>query len=219
MTIKKKKKDLFWPLVVVFSLFSFGASYFIFQQITSSVDTKEIKTTKSVVVKEQETNVEPDKTIMIGDGQGSPTPEPNDVISPEPSISVSIEPSVSSVPSISVSPSPVLTPTPLPSPSLVVSTSKPVSTPSSAPTLKPTPSPIKVKVASYKVRVGSFDSKSEAEKKAKELEGMGYDAVVIDEPEGSYIQLGAFKEQDRAVGLAEEVSQKGYSVIIRQIED
>jgi cell division protein FtsN len=217
--MKKKKKDLFWPLVVVFSLFSFGFSYFIFQQLTSSVDTKEIKTTKSVIVKEPENNEDGDKTIIIGDGQGEPTPDPNVIVTPEPSVTSSVL--ISSTPSVAISSTPSISSTPIVSstPSSVVPTPKPVLVPSVTPTIKPTPTPVKVKVSSYKVRVGSFDSKSEAEKKAKELEGMGYDAVVIDEPEGSYIQLGAFKEQDRAVSLAEEVSQKGYSVIIRQIED
>ena len=62
-------------------------------------------------------------------------------------------------------------------------------------------------------------SKTEADKKAKELENMGYDVTVIDEPEGAYVQLGSFKEQEKALTLAEEISQKGYSVIIRQLEE
>lgn len=215
--MKKKKKDLFWPVMIVLSIFSFGISYFVFYQITSKVETKSIKTSKSVVIKDSSESQAPDKTIVIGNGQGE-TPTPNAVVTPEvsgtPTVTPSIVPTATPIPSETMTP--LATATPLQSLKPLASTTP---TPSKlVQIVSPTPTPAK-KVVTYKVRVGSFDSKTEADKKAKDLEALGYEAIIVDEPEGSYIQIGAFKENDRAVSLAEEVSQKGFSVGIRQIEE
>ncbi len=221
LTIKKKKKDYFWPMMILLAIISFVSSYLIFYKLTSKVDTKTISSTKSVIVKETSVSAEPEKTIVIGDGQGSPTPDPNAVVTPEPSGEAS---------QTQVTPTPISTVTPTTLPTV---TDTPVALQSKIaplPSVASVPTPVKTQVAIvpsvskqkqvlFKVRVGAYDSRSEAEKKVKELEGMGYESTVIDEPEGSYIQLGSFKEQERALGLAEEISQKGYSVIIRQIEE
>lgn len=217
--MKKKKKDLFWPVMIVLSIFSFGISYFVFYQITSKVETKSIKTSKSVVIKDSSESQSPDRTIVIGDGQGaSASPTPNTAVTPE--VSGEPTPTPSATPKVTPSGSPTVAPLATATP---LQSLKPITNTTPSPSklvqvVSPTPTPAK-KTVTYKVRVGSFDSKADADKKAKDLEALGYDAIVVDEPEGSYIQIGAFKENDRAVSLAEEVSQKGFSVGIRQVED
>lgn len=203
--------------MIVLSIFSFGISYFVFYQLTSKIETKQIKETKSVFTQESNQNT-PDKTIMIGNGQGSPSATPNTVVTPDVSGSPSGSPSPS--PSVSV----VASPTPLPSISVTPSVVAAI-TPSAK--IEPvkiltTPTPIqevKKKDITFKVRVGAFDSRNDAEKKAKDIESLGYNVLIVDEPEGSYVQVGAFKENDKAVSLAEEISQKGFSVSIRQTQD
>ncbi|MFN8672686.1 MAG: hypothetical protein U0457_11490 [Candidatus Sericytochromatia bacterium] len=202
--------------MIVLSIFSFAVSYVVFVQMTSKVETKNISTSKLPT----ESTDPNSQTILIGNGQGSPKNSPNAVITPEvstsstpimsPSGSISPSGSPSPSPSVSVSatttPIPSMTPVPTPTPSKLVSIST------------PTPE-AKKKNSIFKVRVGAFDSRTEAEKKAKDLEALGYEAMIIDEPEGSYVQVGAFKENDKAVSLAEEVSQKGFSVSIRNTEE
>lgn len=125
------------------------------------------------------------------------TPEPNALITPEPE------------PSQEPTPLPTMTPKPTPVP-----------TTSTKATPLPSPSKLEIKKQVYfKVRVGSYNSRNEAEKTSRDLKEMGYEVSLLDEPEGTYVQLGSFKDQERALTLAEEISQKGYSVIIRQIEE
>jgi cell division protein FtsN len=206
-------------MMILLALFSFVTSYFIFYKLTSKVDTKPLKTAKSIIVKATPEETDPGKTIVIGEGQGSPSPD----------LTVTPEPTESQQTALAVTPSAAL------NSASPVATTSPASTTAPAPTVKPTvkatpvptpvrtPTPVptapKPKQAAFKVRVGAFDSKTEADKKAKELENMGYDTTVIDEPEGAYVQLGSFKEQEKALALAEEISQKGYSVIIRQLDE
>ena len=209
--------------MIVLAVVSFVTSYFVFYQLTNKVDTKTLKTSTSVVVKSTPTDEPSVKTIVIGDGQGgTPAPSPSAAITPDPVATIASKIRPTATPIVSIKPSAiVVSETP-------VATIKPVVLATPKPIIAATPyrtaAPIatlapRLKQTSFKVRVGAFDSKSEAERKSKELEGMGYDVSVIDEPEGSYIQLGAFKDQERALALAEEVNQKGFSVIIRQVEE
>lgn len=226
MAVKKKKSDPFWLIMVVIAIFSFITSYFIFYQLTGKVETKSIKTSKPVVVSASPEDQPIEETIVIGNGQGgSPSPISESVtITPEPSGGVTAKPvsTPTAIPSVvsSLQPSIIATPT------AIVATIAPTAIPTTIKTVAPLPSkaPISVppppnKTAYFKVRVGSFDSRGDAEKKAKDLESLGYETAVIDEPEGSYVQVGSFKDQEKALSLAEEVSQKGFSVIIRQLEE
>lgn len=223
MAVKKKKQDPFWFIMAGLAVFSFITSYFVFYQLTGNVETKPIKTSKPIVVQVSPENTEPEKTIVIGDGQGgSPSPSIESVtITPEPSVSIAA--SFSPLPTATATIIPSVIATPIPTPTAL---------PTVAATVKPTPLPTPVptktavvvvpktiKSTLFKVRAGSYDSRGDAEKKSKDLENLGYETAIIDEPEGSYIQLGSFRDQEKALALAEEISQKGFSVIIRQIEE
>lgn len=231
MALKKKKNDPFWWIMGLIAVFSFITSYFIFYKLTGNVETKSIKTSKPIVVSaspEDQPMSEDDKTIVISNGQSTPVPSTESVvITPEPSGGVAtVKPllgstSPSSIPTVIVTIQPTIAPT-----ATIAPTLRPTLAPTSLRTIAPVPTkapvsipPAPAKSASFKVRVGSFDSRGDAEKKSKDLESLGYETVVIDEPEGSYVQVGSFKEQEKALSLAEEVSQKGFSVIIRQLDE
>lgn len=229
MALKKKKNDPFWLIMAVIAIFSFITSYFIFYKLTGNVETKSIKTSKPIVVSaspEDQPINEDDKTIVISNGQATPVPSSESVvITPEPSggasdkLISSVAPTV--IPTAITTVAPTIAPT-----ATAIPTVSPTTAPTPVKTIAPAPSkapvsvpPPPVKAASFKVRVGSFDSRGDAEKKSKDLESLGYETVVIDEPEGSYVQVGSFKEQEKALSLAEEISQKGFSVIIRQLDE
>jgi cell division protein FtsN len=206
-------------MMILLAIISFITSYYIFYLLTSKVATKDIQRPKEVIVKASEEPYESAKTTIIGEGQGSPSPDTT--ITPEPSAG-NLLANASPSPLTAATATPVATVSPVPT-AAPTATAKPViqATPVPTPvkTTAPVVEPPKPKLTTFKVRVGAFDSKTEADKKAKELENMGYDVTVLDEPEGSYVQLGSFKEQEKALSLAEEISQKGYSVIIRQLEE
>lgn len=68
----------------------------------------------------------------------------------------------------------------------------------------------------YKVQVGAFSNKENADDLAKELEAKGYDAYVYEE-DGLYkVQVGAFAEKSNAEELAAELEAQGYDVYIYQ---
>ena len=78
-------------------------------------------------------------SVVVGESQPSPSPDPSVSPSPEPSVSPSPEPSVSPSPEPSVSPSPTPSPSPSPTPSPT-----PTPDPSVSPSPSPTPEPSEV---------------------------------------------------------------------------
>lgn len=68
----------------------------------------------------------------------------------------------------------------------------------------------------YKVQVGAFSKKENAENLAIELGSQGYDVYVY-QVDGLYkVQVGAFKDKSNAEKLASELEAKGYSVYVYQ---
>ncbi len=67
----------------------------------------------------------------------------------------------------------------------------------------------------YRVQVGSYSSRDEAQAMVEELAVAGIDAMVV-EDEGKYhAQIGAYGSRERALAVADDVNTKGYSVTIR----
>lgn len=101
-------------------------------------------------------------------------------------------------------------------------TPAPASTPPARATATPAPSRAVVTPAPegpgegvYRVQVGSYSSREEAQAMVEELAVAGIDAMVV-EDEGKYhAQIGAYASRDRALGVADDVNTKGYSVTIR----
>lgn len=66
--------------------------------------------------------------------------------------------------------------------------------------------------------MGSFATRETAQKTASELSEMGYTAVVVEDNGRFQVQLGAYQEQESALSLAEQVTQRGYAVVVKKAE-
>jgi len=67
----------------------------------------------------------------------------------------------------------------------------------------------------YRVQVGEFYDRSEAEKVGHVLEGAGY-PIFITPGTPHRIQVGAFQNKANADSLREELEAQGYSVVIQR---
>ncbi|NLJ24519.1 MAG: SPOR domain-containing protein [Firmicutes bacterium] len=65
----------------------------------------------------------------------------------------------------------------------------------------------------YRVQVGAFSSEANARGLADELNGKGYQAIVVPGPLYR-VQVGAFSERDNAETLKRELEGKGYPAVI-----
>ena len=66
----------------------------------------------------------------------------------------------------------------------------------------------------YKVQVGAFSTKSNAEKLAKKLKAKGYETVIIYVGKLYKVQLGAFSSKTNAENLAEKLKNDGFDSIV-----
>jgi N-acetylmuramoyl-L-alanine amidase len=66
----------------------------------------------------------------------------------------------------------------------------------------------------YRVQVGAFLRKDNAEARAAELRAKGYDAYINISAGLFRVQVGAFSERENAVRMAEELRGLGYEVLI-----
>jgi len=74
--------------------------------------------------------------------------------------------------------------------------------------------PYKGTTTLYKVQVGAFKVKSNADNMAKELKDKGYEAIVIYQDGFYKVQVGAFKDRLNAEALAKQLKSQGYDAII-----
>ncbi len=67
----------------------------------------------------------------------------------------------------------------------------------------------------YRVQVGAFEAREDAESLIQTLQSQGVRALVVYD-EGAYrAQLGVFSTKERAVARAGEINARGYSVRVR----
>ena len=66
----------------------------------------------------------------------------------------------------------------------------------------------------YKVQVGAFSKKENAEKYAKELKAKGYDTYVVYIDKLYKVQLGAFSKESNAINLMNELKAKGIDAFV-----
>ncbi len=66
----------------------------------------------------------------------------------------------------------------------------------------------------YKVQVGAFSVKSNADNLANELKGKGYSPIVVTSGGLYKVQLGAFSVRANADALVNELKSKGYDAIV-----
>lgn len=101
------------------------------------------------------------------------------------------------------SPAPATTVTPAPSMS---SGTVPPSPPAS-------PEPAQPSVALYRVQVGVFSERANADRMVAMLKEQGYEGIVIPGPPHR-VQTGAFSSQENAAKLVQELIKKGFEAII-----
>lgn len=119
------------------------------------------------------------------------------------------------------------TPTPSPTPSPTPDTGVPVSPEGSAittpePVTTPTPAPVpevpRVTSDLYRVRVGSFANRDNAQNLAAELNGRGYSTTIIRDEGGSSttyrLQVGAYRDKKTADNTLKELKANGYDAVI-----
>lgn len=81
-------------------------------------------------------------------------------------------------------------------------------------TLVPTPPPAS-KI--FRVQVGAFSVKSNANKYAGELKAKGYTVITVSDGKIYRVQVGAFGVKANADKLAKELQSKGYQTIIKEV--
>ncbi|HEY9721432.1 MAG TPA: SPOR domain-containing protein [Oscillatoriaceae cyanobacterium] len=108
------------------------------------------------------------------------------------------------------SPTPTEPPTERPTP---VATEAPTAAPTEA--LSPVPTANAAATEIYRVQVGPFDDRDTAQKQVQDLQAAGINAVVVFDAGHYQAQLGAFSDRARAIAVADEVNERGYSVTIR----
>lgn len=106
-----------------------------------------------------------------------------------------------------------------PTPAAATPAPTPVATvaPSTAPigALSPVPTANAAATEIYRVQVGPFDDRDSAQKQVADLQSAGINAVVVFDAGHYQAQLGAFSDRGRAIAVADEVNERGYSVTIR----
>ena len=80
------------------------------------------------------------------------------------------------------------------------------------PTVSTTPTASKI----YRVQVGAFGVKANADKYAAELKGKGYSVITALDGKIYRVQVGAFSVRANADKLAKELQGKGYKTIIKE---
>ncbi|MFY9525713.1 MAG: hypothetical protein GX101_01155 [Firmicutes bacterium] len=92
--------------------------------------------------------------------------------------------------------------------------SEPKESTTPAPTPPAVDRPAAADGALYKVQVGVFSEKRNADRLVELLKEDGYEAIVISEAAFHRVQTGAFSSEANAARLAEELRGKGYEAII-----
>lgn len=108
-------------------------------------------------------------------------------------------------------PAPTPEPVPVPAPVPEAPSSPPPAPPQPAPppVAKP-PAPAVV----YRVQVGAFLRRENAENRAAQLREDGFDAYISQSGGLFKVQVGAFAERENAVRVAAELRTRGYEVLI-----
>lgn len=70
----------------------------------------------------------------------------------------------------------------------------------------------------YRVQVGAFTIKGNADRLANELKSKGYSVIVVKSGVLYRVQVGAFSVKSNADKMAAELKKKGYSTIIKTIQ-
>ena len=210
---KKKKTDPFWPIVIILSILAFTGSFWFFYMLTSKINTRTFPTTdtpKLMITPTPDVNLDGD-TYMVGDNtrlEETPAPQNSDELIAVATTAPSTTPNTTASTAIEASPESTPRPTPTPLPSR---------TPKPSPTPRPTATPSAIEKSAFRVQVGAYGNRSDAEKASGKLSEKGYSTLITEENGRFRIQLGVFDSQESALSLAEEITQQGYEVVVRKV--
>ncbi len=212
---KKKKSDPFWPIVIILVILAFTGSFWFFYMLTSKINTQSFPTTdtpKIMITPTPEVTLDGEGSLLVGENTPLPTPTPEATPTPESTAlaQATAPPPPKPTPEPTEVPTPASTPTPVPT--------RAPATPAPAKTSAPvvTAAPVQSSESVYKVQVGSYTSREEADAAAIRLGEKGYKASAVERNGKFTLQLGLFKAQESALNLAEEVTQQGYEVVVRK---
>ncbi|HEY9841312.1 MAG TPA: hypothetical protein V6D23_12705, partial [Candidatus Obscuribacterales bacterium] len=161
---KKKKADPFWPIVIILSILAFTGSFWFFYMLTSKINTRTFPTTDTPKLMLTPT---PDvsltgSTLTVGNNRGeSPSPSPSHSVALISSAPASTAPSSVATEATSAPTQVPATPLPTRTPAAI-----PTRTPRPVATAAPTVAPTAVQKATYRVHVGSYGSRDEAQQVA-----------------------------------------------------
>jgi N-acetylmuramoyl-L-alanine amidase len=68
----------------------------------------------------------------------------------------------------------------------------------------------------YRVQIGAFSNKTNADERAAALRAAGFESYVAREGSLYKVRVGAFRDRSQAEALAEQLRAKGFSVTIVQ---
>ena len=68
----------------------------------------------------------------------------------------------------------------------------------------------------YKVQIGAYAVKTNAEKRLTAVKAAGFDAIIKHEDGYWRVQCGAFSEKKNAEALQKRLKRKGYTAIIKE---
>lgn len=210
------RPDLLWVLTAFVVLILLAGSFIAFMMVTS-VKPDEVKVSTRFASSSPSPSdgaLSDGQTWMIGDGH---LPSP----SPSPEATPAATPTPVPTPEATATPVPqaVLTPPPVPAASLAPPPIKPALTP---PPIKPptlaSKAPVKPpETGGYQVIVGPYDNRGDADASSADLGDLGKNLKVEQEKDKYFVLVGdVFSSQDQALGLAEQVVQRGKQVTVKK---
>lgn len=195
-----QQEDSFWIIVAILAVISFTGSFLFVYMMTSQVDVKDVQPMQRAPI-----------------SLTSAAPGVTDLSAPQPSSQVVPSGAASAVPSARASaPVAPASASAVPvQPSAASSAAVPASAaPSVAASASASPAVRKPAGTVYRVQVGAFSSRQEAQQAAQQLLASGFSTTLVAEGEDYRLQVGSFTEQDRALALAEKIMSTGQPVRI-----
>lgn len=199
---KKKKADPFWPIVIILSILAFTGSFWFFYMLTSKINTRNFPTTDTPkLMLPASPSAGPEGTgVQAGGADTRPSGGPVGA-----STVASRSPAANASPARATQTASASTPARTATPTAVV-TATPVSTTTTT-TTQPT---------AFRVQVGSYNTREEAQQIAGQLSAKGYGPLVVEDSGRFRLQLGVYENEENALALAQEITQQGYEVIVRK---
>jgi N-acetylmuramoyl-L-alanine amidase len=100
-------------------------------------------------------------------------------------------------------------------PTISIATPEPTPRPAATPDIVPaTPAAAPTGEGLYRVQIGAFSSRENADERVAALGADGFSAYVVRDGRLFKVRVGAFRDRARAEELAQRLRAKGYDVII-----